>query len=88
VPPLGTSYGAYNISKALPPGEHHKRKLLREAGAVNYSYGGEYLILTSQFRCSLGFRGNIKWCNINCILQGAVGAACYYGGNRLRSRES
>jgi len=22
-----TSYGAYDISKVLPPGEHHKRKL-------------------------------------------------------------
>jgi len=53
----GTSYGAYDIGRVLPPGEHHRRKpqgaaiggshrrkLLREAGAVSYSYEGEYLI--------------------------------------------
>jgi len=30
----------------------------------------------------------VEWCNMNCMLQGAVGAACYYGGSRLRSRGS
>jgi len=94
----GTSYGAYDRGGVLPSGEHyrrkpqgaatggsHRRKLLREAGAVGYSYGGGCLILTSQFRCSSGFRGNVEWCNMNCMLQRAVGAACYYGGSRLRS---
>jgi len=54
-----TSYGAYDIGEVLPSGE---------AGAVNYSYGGGCLILTSQFKCSSGFKGNIKWCNMNCML--------------------
>jgi len=92
----GTSYGAYDIGGVLSSGEHyrrkpqgaatggsHRRKLFREAGAVGYSYGGGCLILTSQFRCSSGFRGNIEWCNMNCMLQGAVGAACYYGGSTV-----
>jgi len=69
----GTSYRAYDRGEVLSSreyyrrkpqgtatGESYKRKLLRETGAVNYNYGDEYLILTSQFRYSSSFKGNIK----------------------------
>jgi len=68
-----TSYGAYEKGGILPSREYYKRKpqgatteknykqkLLREVGAVNYSYENECLILTSQFRCSSGFKENIE----------------------------
>jgi len=58
---------------------------VKEYDRVGVEWEREFLGLGN---ISLSILSFVEWCNINCMLQGAVGAACYYGGSRLRSRGS